>query len=97
MKNAGGKKRWHLANVTLDNTDTVLQAITYDILLRLHRQRPLQFEPNEVCRWETTRQQERYDTTASAEVNTRVCCPGRYKVRQHKGFQGKAVAVRRLV
>src|SRR5262249_46632207 len=94
---ARGKKRWHLADVTLHNADAVLQTIAGDILLRQDDQRTLQFQPHEACLRETACQQERHDTTTGAEIDERVSSSGRHKVCEEESFQGKAIAVWSLV
>jgi len=48
---------------------TVLEAITNHILLGQHSQRALQLQTDAAQVRETTRQEERYYATASAEVN----------------------------
>ena len=79
---AGGEKRRHLADITLDDAETVLQAIAGDILLREHGQRALEFQPNQVNMRETTCQKERHNPTASAEVDEWGSRASRNKIRQ---------------
>ena len=68
-EHAGREKRRYLAHVTLDDTYTVLQAITNHILLSEHSQRALQLQANTAQARETTCQEERHHPTASAEVD----------------------------
>jgi len=68
-EHAGGEKRRDLAQVTLHDMYTVLEAITNHILLGQHSQRALQLQTDAAQVRETTRQEERYYATASAEVN----------------------------
>ena len=75
-EHASGEKRRYLAHVTLDDTYMVLQTITNHILLGEHNQRALEFQPNTAQARETTGQEERHHTAASAEVDAgiRRCC-----------------------
>jgi len=81
-KDTRGKERRHLADVALHNTDAVLQTIADDIVLGEYRERALEFQPNKAHMWEAACQQERYDTTASAQVNEWVGSRDRHKVCQ---------------
>jgi len=78
----GGEKRRHLADIALDDAETVLQAIAGDILLREHGQRALEFQPNQVDMRKTTCQKERHNPTAGAEVNEWGSHCSRDKIRQ---------------
>src|SRR5262249_31661421 len=71
-EHARGKKRWYLADVTLDNADAVCQAIAGDILLCECRERGLEFQPNKTCMRETACQQQPHDSTTGAEIDERV-------------------------
>jgi hypothetical protein len=68
-EHAGREKRRYLAHVTLDDTYTVLQAITNHILLGGHDQRALELQTHTAQARETTCQEERHHAAASAEVD----------------------------
>jgi len=79
-KHASREKRRYLAHVTLDDTYTVLQAITNRILLGEHNQRALELQTNTAQARETTCQEERHHAAASAEVDEGVRRWCRHKV-----------------
>jgi hypothetical protein len=67
-EHAGREKRRHLTHVTLDDPYPALQAITDHILLGEHSQRALQLQTDAAEMRETTCQEKRHHTAASAEV-----------------------------
>jgi len=81
----------------LHNANAVLQAIAGDILLREHREGGLKFQPNKAYMGQATGQQQRYDTTASAEIDERVSRCRWDKICEQESVKGKAIAVQRLM
>ena len=96
-EHTGGEKRRYLAQISLDNAYTVLQAITDHVLLGEHSQRALEFQTDTVEMRESTCQEERHHPAASTEVDAGGRRCGRHKVCKEKSFKGKTVAVGCLV